>query len=225
MAERRLMIFDWDGTLMDSEARIVAAMQGACRDLGLEVPDRERACDVIGLGLAEALHRLVPDLPDHRHAEMAERYRYYYLEADRTPTPLFPGAIELLEGLESAGHLLAVATGKGKAGLDQALAESGLAGRFHATRTAEETRSKPHPQMLEELLDFTGCEPHEAVMVGDTEYDLLMARNAGMPAVGVTWGVHHPERLWETGPEALVSTMDELARWLHGGAQWEDESA
>ncbi|MFP4132219.1 MAG: HAD-IA family hydrolase [Thiohalospira sp.] len=224
MAERRLMIFDWDGTLMDSEARIVAAMQGACRDLGLEVPDRERACDVIGLGLAEALRRLVPDLPDHRHAEMAERYRHYYLEADDTPTPLFAGVPELLQGLESAGHLLAVATGKGRAGLDRALADSGLAGRFHATRTAEETRSKPHPQMLEELLEFTGCEPGEAVMVGDTEYDLLMARNAGMPAVGVTWGVHHPERLRETGPEALVSDMEELARWLHG-ARWEDESA
>ena len=225
MAERRLMIFDWDGTLMDSEARIVAAMQGACRDLGLEVPDRERACDVIGLGLAEALQRLVPELPEHRHPEMAERYRYYFLEADDTPTPLFAGVPELLSGLEAAGHLLAVATGKGKAGLERALVETGLAGRFHATRTAEETRSKPHPQMLEELLDFTGCEPHEAVMVGDTEYDLLMARNAGMPAVGVAWGVHDRSRLLDTGPEVLVSDIDELGRWLHGGQQREDETA
>ncbi len=214
MARYRLLLFDWDGTLMDSEQRIVESIREACADIGIEVPSEERARDVIGLGLAEAIQRLLPDLPEARHAELAGRYRHHFLVANQTPTPLFPGVSEMLAALEEAGHLLAVATGKGRRGLDEALEASGLAGRFHATRTAEETRSKPHPQMLEELLDFTGTEPGDAVMVGDTEYDLAMARNIGMPAVGVSWGVHERPRLEAEKPATIVDDLPTLHEWL-----------
>lgn len=209
-----LLVFDWDGTLMDSAARIVASMQAAFAELGLPPPAAAAARNVIGLGLTHAVAELAPTQDAAMRAHIIERYRAHYLELDDTPTPLFPGAEEVVSGLRAAGYLLAVATGKSRIGLDRALAQSGLGAHFHATRSADETFSKPHPQMLQELLDELGVHASRALMIGDTEYDLLTAQNAGVDAVAVCYGVHTPERLLALEPRACLSAIDALPGWL-----------
>ncbi|NBC12352.1 MAG: HAD-IA family hydrolase [Gammaproteobacteria bacterium] len=209
-----LLVFDWDGTLMDSAARIVASMQAAFAELGLPPPAAAAARNVIGLGLTHAVAELAPTQDAAMRARIIERYRAHYLELDDTPTPLFPGAEEVVSGLRAAGYLLAVATGKSRIGLDRALAQSGLGAHFHATRSADETFSKPHPQMLQELLDELGVHASRALMIGDTEYDLLTAQNAGVDAVAVCYGVHTPERLLALEPRACLSAIDALPGWL-----------
>ncbi len=210
----KLIVFDWDGTLMDSEARIVACIRAAGRDLGM--PDREddEIKNIIGLGLAEALNTLSPGASREVHEGMFQRYRHHYLVGDVTPSALFAGSRDTLDALEAAGYLLAVATGKGRAGLDMVLEETGLQNFFAATRTADETRSKPHPQMLEELIDYFGVEPHETLMVGDTEYDLQMAHNARAHALAVSYGVHEVERLLAQQPLGCLDAIEELEPWL-----------
>ncbi|WP_058556965.1 HAD-IA family hydrolase [Thiohalocapsa sp. ML1] len=209
-----LLIFDWDGTLMDSAARIVASMQAAFRELGLPTPPPAAARDVIGLGLSHAVAQLAPDLDEPTRAEIIVHYRAHYLEIDDTPTPLFPGAADVIGGLREAGYLLAVATGKSRRGLDQALAQTGLGPHFHATRSADETFSKPHPQMLLELLEELGVHARGALMIGDTEYDLLTAKNAGVDALAVCYGVHAAERLLALEPLGCLSAIDALPGWL-----------
>ena len=209
-----LLVFDWDGTLMDSAARIVRSMRAAFTELGLVPPAPDAARNVIGLGLSHAVTELAPDLDAATHTRVIERYRAHYLELDDTPTPLFPGAAEVVAGLAAQGYLLAVATGKSRRGLDQALAQSGLGAHFHATRSADETFSKPHPQMLLELLDELGVSADRALMIGDTEYDLLTARNAGVDALAVCYGAHAPERLLALGPLACLAAIDALPGWL-----------
>lgn len=208
-----LLIFDWDGTLMDSTSAIVAAIQAASRDLGLPEPSADKARHVIGLGLSDALHHAVPELPRERYSQMAERYRFHYLASDHG-LGLFDGITELLSELASAGYLLAVATGKSRLGLDRALDHSGLRAFFHATRTADECFSKPHPQMLEELLVELGVEKCRALMVGDTSHDLQMAKNADVPGLGVTYGAHSEEVLLALQPLACVREVSELTSWL-----------
>lgn len=214
MAKRfELIVFDWDGTLMDSAAAIVASIQAAAADLGLSPPREDRARHVIGLGLHEALHYVLPELEASRHRQMAERYRHHYLSRDKD-LKLFDGAEWLVQGLAMAGHMLAVATGKSRAGLDRALAASGLAARFDATRCADECHSKPHPQMLEELMEELGVPPSLTLMIGDTTHDLEMARNAGVSALGVSYGAHPREALESTAPLRCVDSMAELSAWL-----------
>jgi phosphoglycolate phosphatase len=213
-----LIIFDWDGTLMDSEARIVSCIQAACRDLDLDVPTAERARNVIGLGLHEACRQVLPEHGEEVHLKMSERYRYHFLTADTTPSQMFDGVEAMLHDLDSQGHFLAVATGKGRAGLDAVLKDTGLGGYFHATRCADETASKPNPQMLHELLDFFGLEPGQAIMIGDTEYDLEMARHASMDSLAVSYGVHEVERLLQHGPLACVDSIPQMHQWLCGKA-------
>jgi len=210
----RLIVFDWDGTLMDSEARIVDAMRRALVETGLEVPPRERLRAVIGLGLMEAVAALLPREDRTTHARVADRYRTHYLAADGVPTPLFPGAREAVETLHRRGHRLAVATGKSRRGLARSLDESGLGGLFQATRCADETCSKPHPRMLLELMEACAVGPEETLMVGDTEFDLEMACRAGVASVGVTWGVHPPERLRRQAPLTILDSLEALPRWL-----------
>jgi phosphoglycolate phosphatase len=209
-----LLVFDWDGTLMDSAARIVASMRAAFIELALAPPAPAAARNVIGLGLSHAVAELAPGLDEVTRGKIIERYRAHYLELDDTPTPLFPGAAEVVAQLAAQGYLLAVATGKSRRGLDQALAQSGLRAHFHATRSADETFSKPHPQMLLELLDELGVGNEQALMIGDTEYDLLTARNAGVDALAVCYGAHAPERLLALGPLACLSAIDALPGWL-----------
>ncbi len=210
----RLLVFDWDGTLMDSAARIVACMQGAARDLGRAVPGDAAVRNVIGLGLHEAMGALFPGVDVPELGALAERYRHHFLGAEPTPEGLFPGAGETIRELERKGYLLAVATGKGRRGLDRALQATGLADLFHATRCADETCSKPNPTMLLQLMSELGAEPRETLMIGDTEYDLAMAANAGTAALAVGYGVHEPHRLARHAPLACLDAITELGAWL-----------
>lgn len=208
-----LLIFDWDGTLMDSAGVIAACIQAASRDMRLPEPSREDASHVIGLGLREALEMLFPGLPEAAHPELANHYRRHFLAQD-AEIPLFDGARELIEELHVGGHLLAVATGKARRGLDRAFEHSGLAPFFHASRTADETFSKPHPAMIEQLLDELMIQPERALMIGDTSHDLAMARNAGVASLAAGFGAHPPESLAEYDPLAVCHSFAELAAWL-----------
>lgn len=203
-----LVIFDWDGTLMDSERQIVQAMQASIRDLELEARTDEACKDIIGLGLKEAIQRLYPGSGEPLLHEIVERYRFHWLRSE-AGSVLFPRAEETLNQLKAAGYKLAVATGKGRVGLDKALNETGLTDVFDATRCSDETCSKPHPQMLLEILEDLNTEPPQAIMVGDTEYDIQMAHNAGVTPIAVTYGVHEISRLLEFNPQVC---LDEIAQ-------------
>lgn len=209
-----LFIFDWDGTLMDSEARIVACMQAAAADLKLQIPDADNAKDIIGLGLREAVLKLFPELQEESTNEMVERYRHHFLRENQTPSTLFPGAAETIRELADRGYLLAVATGKGRQGLDLALESTGLSHCFHTTRCADETFSKPHPEMLLQILDQLAVSPDSALMVGDTEYDLQMAKNARIKGVAVSYGVHPLAKLMEYDPLICLHDIRELCSRL-----------
>jgi phosphoglycolate phosphatase len=209
-----LIVFDWDGTLMDSQARIVACIQAAFCDAGLPVPTDEAASDIIGLGLSEAMGRLLPGGDAEACDAVVAHYRRHFLTGDRTHSELFAGARETLEALAGLGYLLAVATGKSRVGLDRELERTGLGGLFHATRCADETRSKPHPEMLLALTDALGVRPEATLMVGDTEYDLLMASNARAWSLAVCHGVHDVERLLACGPLACLESLPDIPPWL-----------
>jgi phosphoglycolate phosphatase len=211
--EARLLVFDWDGTLMDSETQIVSCLQAASRDLDLEYRDAAACRNIIGLGLREAVETLYPGCDDAFVADYTQRYRHYWFQV-AGESRLFPGARETLESLHEEGYRLAVATGKGRAGLDQVLAATGLGGLFAATRCADETCSKPHPRMLEELMAELRVPPGETLMVGDTEYDMAMARSAGAGPVAVSYGVHELERLLRHEPLACLHAIDEFGPWL-----------
>lgn len=208
-----LIVFDWDGTLMDSAAAIVTAIQLACRDLGVPEPSEQTARHVIGLGLEDALSKAVPELPTTRYRELADRYRHHYLSRDHELV-LFDGTAELVSGLHDRGYTLGIATGKSRRGLDRALAQSGLMRWFHATRCADECHAKPHPDMLLELMDLFGVMAAQTLMVGDTTHDLQMARNAGVAAVAVGFGAHPEAVLRAEQPEAFAASTAELAQWL-----------
>ncbi len=210
----QLLIFDWDGTLMDSEARIITCIKAASRDLKQPEPDETAIRNIIGLGLQEALAALFPTRETSLLTQLAERYRYHFMTADPTPSPLFPGVETMLSDLKQRGYWLAIATGKGRTGLQKALRETGLEQMFLATRCAGDTASKPHPQMLFELLEELGTGPEQALMVGDTEYDLQMAKNANMPALAVSYGVHERRRLLQYDPVECVDSVTELHNWL-----------
>lgn len=213
MKQYELLVFDWDGTLMDSAALIVDSVRRAAGDLGLVPPSEEAARQVIGLGLEEALRQALPALPLSRYGELVERYRHYYLGRDHE-LRLFAGAAELVGWLSRQGYRLAVATGKSRRGLDRALEHSGLSGFFHATRCADECFSKPHPQMLEELMDEFGVAREATLMIGDTTHDLLMARNAGVDALAVAYGAHPLEHLLPHGPIYCARSLADLSQWM-----------
>lgn len=210
----KLLVFDWDGTLMDSEQRIVNCVQKAIRELGAEPRDNTQVRNIIGLGLIEAITTLYPDADNRFIAKITEAYRAHFLEWDQTPSSLFAGVPEVLEELSQQGYLLAIATGKSRHGLDSVLASTGLSERFHASRCADETFSKPHPQMLREITTDLGVEPAETLMIGDTEYDLQMSRNAGTDALAVSYGVHDLPRLLRHAPVGYIDDFTELPQWL-----------
>ena len=208
-----LVVFDWDGTLLDSAGAIVRSIQAACRDLGLPVPEDRRARHVIGLGLVDAMRHAVPELPAERYQAMVERYRFHYLSGDHELT-LFDGVPEMLARLKRDGHILAVATGKSRMGLERALDHSGLRPLFQSSRCADECHSKPHPQMLEELMAEFGVAQATTVMIGDTSHDLQMASNAGVDGLAVTYGAHPHDHLLEHKPVVCLHNVSELDRWL-----------
>jgi len=205
-----LVVFDWDGTLMDSIARIVRCMHLAIEDIGAEPRTDAQLRDIIGLGVRQATQALYPGADDAFMATLTQAYRLHYLERDTTPTPLYPDAEATLQALAHRGFLLAVATGKSRRGLDEALEASGLGGYFDATATTDEHPSKPHPGMLAHLLDRLGVHHSDAVMVGDSAYDLQMANSLRVSGVGVTHGAHDSERLRHYGPAALIGRLSEL---------------
>lgn len=215
MLSRRfdLVVFDWDGTLMDSTAAIATAIQLACRDVGAPEPDDTVARHVIGLGLHEALRYAAPTLSFDDYPRMIERYRYHYL-ARHDELVLFEGVAAMVAELYAAEYLLGVATGKSRRALDEVLAKSGLGELFHATRCADECHPKPHPEMLIELMELFGVSPDRTLMIGDTTHDLQMAQSAGTHAVAVSFGAHPASNLRAAGPLACVDTPTELATWL-----------
>ncbi len=208
-----LIVFDWDGTLFDSTALIVRCIQAACRDIGVAVPSDEAAAYVIGLGLRDALEHAVPGLPASRYPELGQRYRHHYL-ARQHELVLFEGTLAMLHALKERNHLLAVATGKNRRGLDDALAQSDLRGVFDATRTADETASKPHPLMLQEPMAELGTPAARLLMIGDTTHDLQLAANAGAASVAVSYGAHEREAFDVHAPLFVAHSTRELHDWL-----------
>ena len=212
----KLLVFDWDGTIIDSAAAIVDCIQEAARDSGLEIPPRERAAHTIGLGLHDALRFAVPDLPAERYAEFVANYRKHFLMRQDT-MQVFDGMRELIDRF-SRSHVLAIATGKSRRGLDRALAATDLKPFFMASRCADETNPKPHPAMLLELMAELDVAKEQVVMIGDTSHDMQMARSAGVHGVAVTYGAHDEQGLLACSPIACVGDVKTLAEWLKSNA-------
>lgn len=208
-----LLVFDWDGTLMDSAGAIVGALQSSCADLDMPVPTDEQARYIIGLGLNDAMSHILPNLDPAHYPRIVERYRFHYLQRD-ADTALFPGAAELVAALHEAGFLLAVATGKGRRGLDRVLANTGLKALFHASRCADEGHSKPDPGMLGALFGELGVTSNQALMIGDTTHDMEMARTAGVARIAAAYGAHPRNELLSYEPVACVDNLTELRQWL-----------
>ena len=212
-----LIAFDWDGTLFDSTAAIARSIQLAVADVGGTVPSDEQASYVIGMALMPALAHAAPDVPQARYNDLANRYRYHYLQQQERVT-LFAGVLEMLQALRERGHWLAVATGKSRRGLNEALQQAQLRGVFDSSRTADETAGKPHPLMLQELMAELDVSPQRVLMVGDTTHDLQMARNAGCASVAVAYGAHEVAHLQDCAPLHIAHDVADLQRWLlaHG---------
>jgi phosphoglycolate phosphatase len=209
----RLVIFDWDGTLMNSTPDIARAIQAACRDLELPVPDTAAANWVIGLSLERALYSVVPDLTETQRPLFIDRYRYHFLRRD-PHIELFDGVRDMLDTLRERSITLAVATGKSRVGLDRTLAATGLKDYFAVTRCADETFGKPHPAMVQEIMHHIDIDSHEVVMVGDTTHDLDMAANANIHGLGVTYGAHPIEHLRKSPHQDILHDVSSVNRWL-----------
>ena len=212
-----LIAFDWDGTLFDSTAIIVRCIQAAVRDVGGTVPTDKEAAYVIGMGLMQALAHAAPDVPPEKYTELGNRYRFHYIQ-HQDDLSLFDGVLPLLNYLRERGNLLAVATGKSRRGLDEALHTVQLKGVFDGSRTADQTAGKPHPLMLQELMAEFDVAPERLLMIGDTTHDLQMAVNAGCASVGVSYGAHEPDAFHALKPLAVVHSVRELHDWLLNNA-------
>jgi len=212
-----LIAFDWDGTLYDSTQVIVRCIQRAVVDVGGARPTDTAAAYVIGMSLAQALARAAPDAPPEKYQELGARYRLHYHQ-HQDDLSLFDGVLAMLGDLKARGHRIAVATGKSRRGLDEALHSAELQEVFDGSRTADETAGKPHPRMLLELMREFDTEPQRTLMVGDTTHDLEMARHAGCASVGVSYGAHEPAAFDELGPLHVAHSVRDLHDWLlaHG---------
>jgi phosphoglycolate phosphatase len=208
-----LIAFDWDGTLFDSTQIIVRCIQRAVVDVGGTRPSDQAASYVIGMGLMQALAHAAPDVPESRYAELGSRYRVHYA-SHQNDLALFEGVLPLLAELKARHHLLAVATGKSRRGLDEALHTVELKTVFDSSRTSDETAGKPDPRMLRELMSEMGAEPQRTLMIGDTTHDLQMALNAGCASVGVSYGAHEPGAFGALGPLFVAHSVPQLHRWL-----------
>ena len=213
-AHFKLFVFDWDGTLMDSERKIVSCLRNTVNDLGLQPKDDNTLKNIIGLGLHESVLTLYPDMSLEGRHQFIDRYRYHFLTANETCSELFPGTKSTLKTLNESGHYMAIATGKGRRGLNAVLNETGLNSLFHSSRCADETCSKPHPQMLLEIMEELDVTPEQTLMIGDTEYDMEMANNARVTPLAVSYGVHERERLLRHNPVACLTKIEDLLTWL-----------
>lgn len=212
-----LLVFDWDGTLIDSVASIVACTQATLQQLGLERADEAKVRDAIGLGLRETVERIAPGCSEQQACQIVEVYGRLWFEEFSGHTRLFPRTREILGRFRQGGLLLAVATAKSRRGLDRDLRATGMVEAFHATRTADEARGKPHPQMILDVLGELGVGAGATLVVGDTTHDVDMAHNAGARAVAVCTGSHRRESLERASPLACLQGLDELAGWLGAG--------
>lgn len=208
-----LLVFDWDGTLMDSTASIVHAMQAGFRDVGLEAPSSRDCNYVIGYGLKEAMQYLAPNLDQADVARLVDAYKHHFFSREQQ-LALFEGVLEALPKLNEAGYLLAIATGKARQGLTRMLDLTGIGDHFVVSRCADEAFSKPHPAMLEYILDFTATSPQRALMIGDTTHDLELARNAGTHSAALSYGAHPMETMLPLQPLAHFDDFPSLAHWL-----------
>ena len=208
-----LIAFDWDGTLFDSTQIITRCIQAAVKDVGGTVPSDKDAAYVIGLGLMQALAHAAPDVPQHKYPQLGERYRHHY-QLHAHDLSLFDGVLTLLADLKTQGYLLAVATGKSRQGLDEALQSVQLKGVFDASRTADKTAGKPGPKMLHELMAELGTTAKRTLMVGDTTHDLQMALNAGCPSLGVSYGAHEPSAFAALKPLHIAHSVQDMHDWL-----------
>ncbi|MCA4965283.1 MULTISPECIES: HAD-IA family hydrolase [unclassified Pseudomonas] len=211
----KLLIFDWDGTLADSIGRIVEAMHVASERSGFELRDDFAVKGIIGLGLPEAIRTLYPDISEGQLIAFRGYYADHYIAAEAVPSPLFEGVLESMEAFRAEGYHLAVATGKARRGLDRVLKAHGWEKYFDITRAADETASKPHPLMLEQILAYCEVRPEQALMVGDSSFDLQMARNAGMASVAVSYGAQSIEALKLFEPRLAIDRFSELHAWLN----------
>jgi len=221
MARYKLLVFDWDGTVADSLHHIIGAMEAAIAAVQLPSRSREQIRDIIGLGMHEAANCLFPDIDGGLRQQMVESYSRHYQAVASGKTALFPQVKDTLEQLRDSGYLLAVATGKSRRGLERAFTDTGIKGFFHTSRCADETFSKPHPQMLLEIMQTLDMTPGQTVMIGDSQHDLQMAANASVPAIAVSYGAQPLTRLLEFNPVIGVDSLDELPIWLN--TQYEDE--
>ena len=210
----KLLIFDWDGTLSDSVARIASSMQRAASDHQMQVPSYDAVKEIIGLGLTEAATRLFPGVKREQLFALQTSYSQHFRSEDGSPCPFFPGVEETLQHLKQQGYQLAVATGKSRAGLDRVLTSLDMKSFFDSSRCADETISKPHPLMLEQLLEEFDLNPDQAVMVGDTEFDMEMAATINMPRIAVSYGAHHVDRLRSFEPLACVDLFADIKNAL-----------
>jgi len=208
-----LIAFDWDGTLFDSTQIIVRCIQAAVVDVGGARPSDTAAAYVIGMALTQALAHAAPDVPPEKYPELGNRYRYHYLQ-HQDDLSLFAGVLPMLDALKARQHLLTVATGKSRRGLNEALRSVELAGVFDGSRTADETAGKPDPLMLHELMQEFGVESSRVLVIGDTTHDLQMALNAGCASVGVSYGAHTPEDFGALGPLHVAHSVADLNEWL-----------
>ena len=208
-----LIAFDWDGTLFDSTAIIVRCIQAAVRDVGGTVPSDSAAAYVIGMGLMQALAHAAPDVPPEKYTELGNRYRFHYIQ-HQDDLSLFDGVLPLLSDLRERGHLLTVATGKSRRGLDEALHSVQLKGLFDGSRTADQTAGKPHPLMLQELMAEFDIAPERLLMIGDTTHDLQMAVNVGCASVAVSYGAHEPDMFHALNPLHVAHSVHALRDWL-----------
>lgn len=209
----QLIIFDWDGTIIDSQAHIIASMKNAILDEHLPIPGDDSIRHIIGLSLERAILGLFPELKQPVVDRIAENYRKHFF-ADMNRSELFEGVAETIQDLHASGYFLAVATGKGRKGLDLALRNTGLEPFFHITRCADETRSKPDPLMLDEILTDLDLNAESAIMVGDTSYDMDMAGNIKMDSVAVTYGMHDRQLLMSSNPTYFIDSIDQLSQYV-----------
>lgn len=209
-----LIVFDWDGTIINSTGLIAECIQLAATEIGYPAPTTVAAKHVIGLSLQQSIEVLFPAMMPADRQRFAAAFRVHYVPREEEP-PLYVGIAELLSGLQHPERMLAVATGKPRAGLERAFAYTGLKPHFHFTRCADEGSPKPHPDMLFKLMEFTGKTPDRVLMIGDTTHDLQLAQNAGVAAVGVTYGAHPTRRLQQYPAEVIVDDVAQLANWLY----------
>ncbi len=209
-----LIIFDWDGTIIDSEAHIIQTMKMAITDEGLTMPSQQSIRHIIGLSLPRAIEELFPGIKTEVIQRVADGYRHHFFKETTAASELFEGVSDVIKDLHAHGYYLAVATGKGRHGLDMALQASGLEPFFHITRCADETRSKPDPLMLDEILTDLDLESSKAIMVGDTSFDMDMAKNIKMDSVAVTYGMHDKKHLENSNPTYFIDAINQLSQYV-----------